>query len=147
MPSGAERGLRPGPGMQHDPADGMHAELIANLAWARRVAFAIARDDSVADDLAQEAALAALEQERLGARPASIRNWFAAVLRRLAVDRARSESARAQRERESAREEAGERGERARRIVEAVLALPEPFRATVLLRYLDELPLAEVARR
>jgi RNA polymerase sigma-70 factor (ECF subfamily) len=138
--------------MEHQPEQALHANLATNVAWVRRIALAIGRDNALADDLAQDAALAALEHPP-GAS-ASVRNWLAAVVRRLAIDRSRSEAARRHREQSVSRHEvdatqseAAERGERARCVVEAVLALPEPLRATVLLRYLDQLELAEVARR
>jgi RNA polymerase sigma factor (sigma-70 family) len=126
-------------------------ELLANLDWVRRLALALTRDSEAAADLTQDVARVWLEKRpRLTAGPQA---WLAGVLRRLALDRRRSESARRVRERSAARPERSEeldvveRGARQQRIAQAVLELEEPTRSTILHRYLDGLDTGEVARR
>lgn len=126
------------------------AELVEHLGWVRRLALAQVRDRHAADDLAQEVARVWLEKRPLLA--GGPRSWLAAVTRRLAIDRARSEVSRTARERSTSRTEAAtfevvERGARQRRVFDAVLELAEPYRSTILYRFFDDLPTREVARR
>ncbi len=135
--------------------DAWEADLTSNLAWVRRLALAIVRDDALADDVAQDVMWTALRSH--DRRPTSLgglRAWLKSVVRSTAIDRARSESARRSREQAVSRSEAEggspeavERGARSQRVVEAVMQLAEPYRSVILLRYLDQLPMAEVARR
>ena len=132
------------------------AELLAQLNWVRRLARALVRDAHLAEDLAQETLRVTLEQPagRVGGG-AALRAWLGRVARRLALDRFRAESSRAARERQVASHEpSGEaaidvvaRSQQQRRVVDAVHELAEPYRATILLRFLDELPTREIARR
>ncbi len=139
--------------MEHDASRPAGEELLANLGWVRRLALAIVRDSSAADDVTQEVARVALERDE--PVPASgLRAWLGAVTRRLALDRTRSEAARHARERSVARPEGDgsaaevvERSARQQRAARAVMELAEPYRSTILYRYLDEMPVAEVARR
>ncbi|MBL8861317.1 MAG: carboxypeptidase regulatory-like domain-containing protein [Planctomycetes bacterium] len=80
------------------------------------------------------------------------RAWLARVLLNLARRRARGESSRAERERAAARPEASQddvvaRAEAARRSVELVMELEEPYRSTLLRHDLDGLAPGEIARR
>lgn len=130
-----------------DPRD---ADLIQHLGWVRRLALAQVRDRHAADDLVQEVARVWLEKRpRLAGGP---RNWLAAVTRRLAIDRARSDASRKARERSAAQPEPEafevvERGARQRRVFDAVLELAEPYRSTILYRYFDDLSTRDVALR
>lgn len=136
--------------------DDLGDDLAANLAWVRRLALAIVRDDTQADDLAQEVVWRAWLRSS-HERPSSLTNlraWLATTSRRLAIDNARGETARRARELAASRPEAQlgstdavERGERSRCVVDAVMHLAEPYRSTILLRYLDQLPIADVAAR
>jgi RNA polymerase sigma factor (sigma-70 family) len=134
----------------------LRTDLAENLAFVRRVALAIVRDENAADDLAQDVMCAALERAPIHKSGSieAMRAWLSVVARRLAIDRARSESARRARERSVSRPERAEgdggiveRMARSQRIVEAVMKLDEPYRSTLLLRYLEELTIAEVAQR
>lgn len=126
--------LRPGP-----------ADLDAP--WVRRLARSLLDDASAADDLLQDTWLCLRDEpHRAG--------YLAAVVRSLAWRRRRGEGRRARRERQAARPEAvpsaarvAERAEAARRLAEAVEALEEPYRTTIVLRYYDGLSGAEIARR
>jgi RNA polymerase sigma-70 factor (ECF subfamily) len=136
--------------MDSEASNPRDRELVANLGWVQRLALSLARDRDAADDLAQDVARVWLEK-----RPALAdgpRGWLAAVARKLALDRARSEISRRTRERSAALPEGEgfevvERGARQRRVVEAVLQLAEPYRSTILYRYLDDLSTREVAER
>jgi RNA polymerase sigma factor (sigma-70 family) len=119
---------------------------VEELAGLRGLARALAHGD--ADDLLQDAAVAALEHPPETDR--SVKPWLATViLNRWRMNR-RSEARR--RVREQAAEVAGEHVdplERARllqRLSDALVALDEPFRSTVIARYLDDKSCAEIAR-
>ena len=127
-------------------------ELLAQRDWLLRLAHSLVADPTLAEDLVQETWLSALRT-----RPASeggLRGWLATVLRNRARTRLRDDARRAWRERLASREEAtastGDVVERAgvqQEVVAAVMALDEPFRETLLLRYFDELPPRTIAER
>ena len=126
--------------------------LLAHRAWVRSLARRLADNAVDADDLEQDAWLAAAR-----ARPhdgVGIRAWFAKVMRNRAAERHRLEVRRTTRETAVARPETTSGGsalvvdaESHARVVLAVLALDEPYRETVLLRFYEGLPPREVARR
>jgi RNA polymerase sigma factor (sigma-70 family) len=128
-------------------------DLLQRSAWARRLARHLVRRRADADDLLQEAWLAAAAKGEVPSRP-----WLSAVLRVLGMNQARAAGRRRQRETEAvaARGATSEapgpdelltQVETQHRLSEALLALDEPYRTTVLLRYYEELPAAEIARR
>src|SRR5688572_15136995 len=124
------------------------AELLAQRAWMRRFAAALAGGEG--EDLAQDAWV------RLLARPVPAltrpRAWLASVLRNAARMRTREHERRSARERRAAPEHAPSTDELAARAelehlaVRAVLALEEPYRAALLLRYAQGLEPADIAR-
>jgi RNA polymerase sigma-70 factor (ECF subfamily) len=127
-------------------------ELLRHREWVRALARTLVRDDASADDLAQDAWLAAVEHPPR--RTDAPRSWFARVLRSRAIDAFRASSSRGAREDAAARRGAEPsaadtvaQAETHRRVVEAVMALDEPYRTAVLLRFFDDLPPSEVARR
>lgn len=128
------------------------SQLTAEMAWIRRLAHALLRGQD-ADDLAQDAWLVAAEHAPADGRP--LRPWLGRVLVNLARMRAR-----ARRRREARESRSGElvppaatpgdlvdRVEQQQLVASQVLALAEPYRATVLLRYFEGLTCAEIARR
>lgn len=126
--------------------------LLEHAAWARRLARELVADAATADDVVQEAWLAAARKPPEASRP--IRQWLARVLRNAARQRARSEGRRAARELATAREELlpgpdelAERLESQRVLVEELAELGEPFRSTVLLRFFEDLEPAQIAER
>ncbi|MBK7876130.1 MAG: RNA polymerase sigma factor [Planctomycetes bacterium] len=130
--------------------------LIADSAWLRALARGLVRDSFAADDLAQEAWLVALRAERAEGRPDGVerRTWLTGVLRHTAWKQHRSTQRRSAREQRGARAEPlpetaelVARAEMQRVLSDAVVALDEPFRTTILLRYLEDLSSAEIARR
>jgi RNA polymerase sigma-70 factor (ECF subfamily) len=126
--------------------------LLRDEGWVRALARRLVRDASEADDLVQEAWLAA----RRGPAEAAVapKRWLAAVLRNEARQRARGDARRARRERSAARGEATpsasellERLEVRERVVRAVRELDEPYRTAILLRWFEGLAPREIARR
>jgi len=130
-------------------------ELRRHTDAVRRLARRILRDDARADDVVQETWLMALrrpprERARLGA-------WLGRVARNFALRARRDDKRRRRHEEAQAADPAPAqvpspaavlaREETRRRLVAAVLALPAPQRDVVLLRYFEELPPREVARR
>ncbi|HKE00057.1 MAG TPA: sigma-70 family RNA polymerase sigma factor, partial [Planctomycetota bacterium] len=127
-------------------------DLLAHTTWMGGLARHLVRDPASADDLVQETWLAAVRREPSFERP--IRPWLARVLGRIASRRARGSVRREAREAVVARREAlpsaadvVARAELHRRVVDAVLELPEPYRRTLLERYFDGLEPADIARR
>jgi RNA polymerase sigma-70 factor (ECF subfamily) len=143
-----------------DASRPLHAEdLVAQLTWVRRLAAALVREaggdsEREAEDVAQEALRVTLEQPagRIGA--ARLRAWLRGVVRRLVVDRRRADVTRlarehavAPREPQASTQEVVERLAMQQRVAQAVRELAEPYRSTILYRYLDELETREVAAR
>jgi RNA polymerase sigma-70 factor (ECF subfamily) len=126
--------------------------LLAHRAWVRFLARRLANDAVDADDLEQDAWLAAAAA--LPHDGAGIRAWFARVVRNRAAERRRLDVHRRAREAVVARDDVVGSGadlvadaEALARVVQAVLALGEPYRETVLLRFYEGLPPREVAAR
>ena len=121
-----------------------------DLQWLTRLAGALVRDPHAADDLAQETLVAAIEAPIPPEAPR--RAWLASVARRLAARRYRGDSRRARRERKAGRDEAlpdsadlVARAEVAELLAAAAQRLPEPYRHTILLRFLEGRSPAEIA--
>ena len=128
------------------------AELLAQAGWMRSLARALVLDPSRADDVVQEAWLAALARPPADRR--NLRGWLARVLRNAALQIDRHEGRRRERERRVARRESSavgssvdERVELHRSLVDAVRSLGEPYRTTILLRYFEGLDAEEIAAR
>jgi RNA polymerase sigma-70 factor (ECF subfamily) len=125
--------------------------LAAHLTWLRRVARRIARSSAAADDLVQDTCVTALEN---APADAELRPWLRSVMRNLAVGKWRSETRRAQREEifhqhmpaNSEPDPLLEYGVDCRRLAEALETLPEPFRSTVVQRYIEGRSCADIAR-
>ncbi len=126
-------------------------ELLRDERWLRALAGRVVAGPDV-DDVVQDAMVAALVAPPRDAL--RLRAWLARVVRHFALRRQHGERRRAVRERGAARPEALpavdatlERLALARRVTEAVLALPEPYRSTLLWRFHDEVPARVIARR
>lgn len=134
------------------PAEPSLAHLQEHTAFIQRVARALVQDAATADDLVQEAWIAALQAKGPIRSP---RAWFSTVLRNLARQRFRTDARRDRREEASATPEGSsetpdavaERFETGRLVADHVAALEDPYRRTVLLHYFEELSLADIARR
>lgn len=124
-------------------------DLLANADWLRRLATHVVHGPDE-DDIVQETWLAALRSPPDGDRPP--RPWLAEVLRNFARKRARAE--RISRTSDLELAAAGgvpsahtllERAEAQQILAELVVGLPEPYRATVMLRYHEGLSSAAIA--
>jgi RNA polymerase sigma-70 factor (ECF subfamily) len=132
------------------PQDLTIERLQAHASFARALARGLLRDENAADDVVQDAYVAALERppER------NPRAWFAVVARRLSLNALRGSRRRDAREAAAARPEPPEtpadvaaRRDAVRAVLDAVLALDEPFQTVVILRFYEDLPPSEIAVR
>ncbi|MBK7876007.1 MAG: sigma-70 family RNA polymerase sigma factor [Planctomycetes bacterium] len=128
------------------------AQLLLHADWVRRLARQLVLDESAANDLVQETWVVALRKPP--AESGNVRAWLGAVVRNLAFERARKERRLTARQRRAAQAEAlpstGELYARAstqRELVGHVLALDEPYRGVVLLRYFEGLDSKAIAER
>jgi RNA polymerase sigma-70 factor (ECF subfamily) len=128
------------------------AQWSQHAEWLQRLALRLVRDASAAEDLVQDTWLSAQLSRR---KPeGSWRAWLATILRNHARQRAREARARSERERSRARDERVEsaadtvaRAQAMQRLVEAVLALDEPYRATLISHFQDGLSAEAIAQR
>ncbi|MBC8328686.1 MAG: sigma-70 family RNA polymerase sigma factor [Planctomycetes bacterium] len=124
----------------------LHA-LLANAGWIKRLALVLLGDDGLAGDVVQETWIRALQHPR----KAEHRSWLATVTRNLALDRRRqrkragSPPAAELASKEQRPDEILGRADASRKLVDAVLDLPEPYRTTLLHRYFDDLSTRDVA--
>jgi RNA polymerase sigma-70 factor (ECF subfamily) len=134
----------------HEPPDPQL--LLQHAGWLRALVRGLIRGEQEVEDVVQDTWVTALERppQRSRALPA----WLARVARNLAFTLGRSKSRLARRERVMARpegvsstEELVERAELHRQVVQAVVALEEPYRSTLLMRYFEDLTPKEIARR
>lgn len=127
-------------------------ELLAHANFVRALAARLLDQRDDADDVEQDAWLATLRsppRER-----ASARGWLRRVVSRFALERRRTTESRERREKAAAPSEAlvsthelAAKNEVLRLVADAVIALDEPHRAVILLRFYDGSPTSEVARR
>jgi len=127
-------------------------ELIAHGDFIRALARRLIHDADLAADVAQQTMTAALEHPPSEEKPLTA--WLVVVARNFARRIGRRSAQRLVKERTVAladsapsTEEVVEREEIRSRVVDAVLGLAEPYRSTLLLRFYEDLPLREVARR
>lgn len=141
--------------MEGDPPL-LDSELLGEIRWLRRLAGALVLDAASADDLVQQALLQALERRdgRHAAPLATPRAWLRVVLRHGAARLLRTEHRRAVRESRAAPpplpeppDELVARAELHHRVTTTLLALDEPYRHALLLRYLDDLSPPQIAER
>ncbi|MBL8749489.1 MAG: sigma-70 family RNA polymerase sigma factor [Planctomycetes bacterium] len=128
-------------------------DLLREVRWLHRLARSLAADPEAAADAAGDTLVA---WARTAERPRSARAWLATVLRRAAARRGRSDERRRRAEAAArarnmpaprAPDEILASAELHRSLVDAVLALDEPYRSAIVLRYLEDLPLDDVARQ
>jgi len=121
----------------------------ADQAFLQRLARSLVRDEPTADDLVQNAWLAALERPP---SPGPLRTWLARVVRNRALNDARDDDRRRARERAAppdpdSADDLEHRLALQEDVLRAVRALREPFRTAIVLRYSDGLPPTDIARR
>ena len=130
------------------------SDFQSHAAFVRRLARRLEASEAAAEDLAQDAWLAAVE--RPPTQRGSLRAWLASVVRNKATQGLRSSERRRTREElvardaHSARTEADtaelvERMELHRRVVAAVLELPEAYRSVVVRRFSMDESTADIA--
>lgn len=125
---------------------------MSDLDFVRSLARHLCHDSHEADDVAQDAMVRALEK-----RPTEVsswRGWLSVVTRNLALNRRRGDRRREARESAVARDlsvpsagEVAEREQLRKRVVAAVMDLPEDFRAVVLLRHYRGLDTKQCAQQ
>jgi RNA polymerase sigma-70 factor (ECF subfamily) len=124
--------------------------LLEQAGWVRSLAQSLVADVHLADDLAQDTYVAALERPPMGG--SDPRSWLGTVLRNFHLQVLRSRSRRSAREQQAALPEAlpgtldvVERAAMHRELYEAVMSLSEPNRTAILLRFFDGLPQRKIA--
>lgn len=130
------------------------SELLERSGWAWRLARALTRDETEADDALGETRLAVARTGIEFGELAQARAWISRVLRNAVIHARRSDARRTAREHHVARDEALpaaervlEREESRRAVVVALLALPEPYRGTLIAHYYDGLKPSAIASR
>ena len=125
--------------------------LLEHADWIRRLARALVRDPGRAEDVAQQAMVAAWKHAPLDER--GLRGWLTQVVRNFARVEARSQERRARHEGGAARPESQpsahevvERVHVQRELVAAVLELDEPYRTVLLLRFYEGQPPRTIAK-
>jgi RNA polymerase sigma-70 factor (ECF subfamily) len=128
-------------------------ELLAHSEWLERLSTHVARTGEEPEDAVQDTWMAALRSPPKRDRAAA--PWLAEVLRNFVRGARRTIRARKQREVLASEllpdalpspEELLERAQAQRLLVDLVVALEEPYRTTVLLRYFEGLSAAQIAR-
>ncbi len=126
-------------------------QMLQDAAWLKRLATTLANDKDDADDLVQESWIAAWRHQPDGSRP--LRPWLAKVVRDLAGMKRRSDRRRAAREASAddaqapaAPDELVEQMRLHRLLVDLVLELDEPYRSTVIARFVEGHTSVSIAR-
>lgn len=139
--------------MSVPPSDRDPALVLEHAPYVRALARELVFDAHLARDLEQDVLLAALANAPRD--PRSLRGWLAAVVRNLAAKALRSSGRRREREARVARAEDAvptpaellAREDQRRWLLEHLLALDAPLRDVLILRFVEDLPPREVARR
>src|SRR6185503_14244790 len=118
------------------------AELVRADRWLRSLARELVGTSGDPDDVAQDSWLAAVEEGTISA----LRAWMRTVTSRIAIRRREGDRSRRDWERFSTLKETVlspaeivEREDSRRQIVDTMLALQEPLRTTLILRFLEDL--------
>ncbi len=130
-------------------------ELMAHTEWVWRLARSLVVDDPSADDVVADTWVIALERPpgRIGPQD-GLAGWLAKVVRRVAGRHRRTAQRRGAREARAARSEQLPPAERVlemeesrRKLIAALMGLPDPYKCVLILRYYDGLGAAAIARR
>jgi len=127
-------------------------ELLTHADFIRSLARNLVIDDNLASDIEQKTYLAALEHPPTTNK--SIKGWFSRVMKNLVVTSYRKETRRKKYENDSIAEETfvtpdniAIRKESLQRLTKAVFSLEEPYFSTILLRFYEDMPAKDVARK
>lgn len=133
-----------------DPSRAKPEELLAHAVWVRKLARALVSDEASADDLAQDALVAALQHPPEANRP--LKPWFSRVVRNLATSKQRQSVRRSDREHLArvepevkAPDDVASSIEMQRMLLDAVESLREPLRSTVVRHYFHGQTSVEIA--
>jgi RNA polymerase sigma-70 factor (ECF subfamily) len=126
--------------------------LLRDLAWLRRLATSLANDRDEADDLVQEAWIAAWRRQPDASRP--MRAWLTKVVRDLAGMKHRADRRRGARDALAlddaqalaAPDESLAQLRLHKRLAELVIELDEPYRSTIIARFVEGRTSASIAR-
>lgn len=125
-------------------------ELLAHRRWVRALAHSLVADPHGADDIEQQVWLAAIEKPPKQA--GNLRAWLARIVRRRRIDQLRREHRRDAHEAHAptrvpvpSPDVVVSQAETQTRVAHAVLELDEPYRSTILLRYVQERSAREIA--
>lgn len=127
-------------------------ELERDGAWLLRAALALTNDPGTAEDAAQATWIHAWRRRSATGRGAS-RGWLMQVLRNSVRGQLRDGARRSVREREAAVPEGFSPGDPVQRIelqritLDAIESLDEPYRSTIVERFLDGHSIEDIARR
>jgi RNA polymerase sigma-70 factor (ECF subfamily) len=134
------------------PSESLDAEaLLRHGAWLAQLARALVAKDDEIDDVVQQTYAQALATPPR--RATNLRGWLGAIARNVIRSSRRQDAARAVREElapppalPEAPDELVARAELRRAVVDAVLALAEPYRSAVIRRFFEEQEVAAIAR-
>jgi len=119
-------------------------DLLGDTRWMNSIARSLASNATDAEDLAQEAAVAALQSPP--PRPVNAKGWLQTVMRNALRQRQRGDARRVKREatlssrpleQPESPDRIVERTILRKQVAEAALALAEPYRTPILMRYFD----------
>ena len=126
--------------------------LLEHQDFVRSLARSLLFDENQVDDVVQQAWVVALR--KAPRQPGALRSWLAAVTRNLSRNQRRGEGRRQKHEKRvpprdlaPSASEIAQREEIRGKVVDAVLALAEPYRSTLILRYLEESSPKEIAEK
>jgi len=135
------------------PAEPTPDTLLQDARWVHSIAASLVTDPGDADDLTQEAAVAVLRSPPR--RSTNIKGWLQTVMRNALKQRHRGEARRVRREAaiaddiQTSAEPADLVVERAmlrKQVAEAALALAEPYRTAILMRFFEAMTPKQIAR-
>jgi len=135
-----------------EPSIGLSAEiLLTHSAWLTKLARALVVSDDEIDDVVQQTYVQALAKPPRHTE--NLRAWLAAIARNIVRSKSRSDTSRVAREVAIAPPppiedpaEAVERAELRHLVVNAVLALDEPYRSSLILRFFEEMDVDAIGR-
>lgn len=136
-----------------DPQD--PEQLAAQSQWLRHLAISLVGGQD-ADDVVQETLLVAMRRPGIQGGEGPLRAWLSGIARNIARSGRRQAGRRDRRERDYGEalprhvpgsDEVVERAARGAELIEAVLALDEPYRTAVLLAYEERLSALAIAER
>jgi RNA polymerase sigma-70 factor (ECF subfamily) len=126
-------------------------QLLHDIAWLKSLATMLANDRDDADDLAQEAWIAAWRRQPDATRP--MRGWLTKVVRDLAGIKRRSDRRRAARHALADEPQAAATPDELlaqvqlhKRLAELVIELDEPYRSTIIARFIEGRTSASIAQ-